>query len=193
MCARENVKARIVVETDTTRVWGQAEKVAILLDGQTLDSIQCGKQGVFFVEIGSHTLQAKIGAQGSEIVRFRIMENDLLNFRCYVTGALKANVALLALFRRTQAGPRFGPPGLSPGNPGQPRFGRRYTDAAPWHEVLNVARDASFEQITAAYLASMKDYHPEKMAGMSEVDKQYAMSQAKKISAAYAEVKKIRG
>lgn len=186
MQTEKPLKARIVVETETDSLLGQAEKVSILLDGQVLDNIRCGKQGVFFIDLGSHRLQAKIGNQESEILEFRLQENDVLKFRCYVSGVFKKNVALRAQFRRQYVEPRVD-------NSSAARFGQRYDDVVPWHDELKVSPEASFGDITRAYLALMKDCHPDKVAGLGEVEKHYAQLRARKISAAYAEAKKLRG
>jgi hypothetical protein len=181
---RSDITATIVIETENKWIWEQAENVLIVLDGQTFDSIHCGKTGVFHVELGSHCLQAKCGNHPSEIINFRLQESDLLNFRCSVTGIFRVRVALRALFRRNVK-PQFR-------TPNEHRFGRRFNDIMPWYEVLNVSHDASFEEITIAYKQLMDEFRFETIAGMEEVDKRYALSRIRKVNEAYAEAQMLR-
>jgi hypothetical protein len=179
-----DVTAMIVIETETKWIWGQTANVLMMLDGQTLDSILCGMRGVFHIELGTHSLQAKCGDHVSEIIYFRLQESDLLNFRCSVTGIFRVRVALRALFRRNVK-PQFR-------TPNEHRFGRRFNDIMPWYEVLNVSHDASFEEITIAYKRLVDEFRFKTIAGMGEVDKRYALSRIRKVNEAYAEAQMLR-
>lgn len=182
MQTAKHSKPKVVVETESDRLWSRLERVSVLIDGETLGSIQCGQHRIFLVDLGSHNLQVKIGKKASEIITFRAIENDCLNFRCYVSGHFKKSIYLRALFRRQQSAPRFSSPNL-------PRFGRRYADMVPWHEVLQVSPQASFDEVTKSYLRLLREFQSEKLSDMNELDKEYALAQAKKISAAYADAK----
>jgi len=57
-------------------------------------------------------------------------------------------------------------------------------------EVLNLSADATMEQIRKAYLAAIKQYHPDNFAGFSPEFRQLAEEKSKQINLAY---KKLTG
>jgi hypothetical protein len=180
-------KPRIVVESESSRWWGRAERLFIILDGQKIGTIRPGQQQVFFIDLGSHQLQMKAGRRVSEVVTFRAQEGDCLNFRCVVSGHLRKSVELTPLFRRRHAAPRFNLSGL-------PRYGRRHSDHLPWHEALGVSSHASLAEIERAYEEKMRDYAPHRIASLNDDDaeRKYALNQVKKLHTAYAEAKARR-
>ncbi|MDM0109893.1 DnaJ domain-containing protein [Variovorax sp. J22R24] len=55
----------------------------------------------------------------------------------------------------------------------------------PWHEVLSVDKTASSEEIRAAYVALIEQYHPGKVASMGQEIKLVAERKTNEITAAY--------
>ncbi len=69
--------------------------------------------------------------------------------------------------------------GDGPGR-GQPR-----ERPAGWHETLGVDRDASQEEIVAAYRRMIVQYHPDKVATMAPEFRELAEKRSAAINAAY--------
>ena len=57
------------------------------------------------------------------------------------------------------------------------------------YEILNVAPDASLEEIAAAYRRLAQQYHPDKVAGLAPEFRDLAESKMRLINAAYEQVK----
>lgn len=57
----------------------------------------------------------------------------------------------------------------------------------PWFEVLNVAPDASREQIVDAYRRLIREYHPDRVMDMGAEFRELAERRAAEINVAYAE------
>ena len=56
---------------------------------------------------------------------------------------------------------------------------------ANWYSVLGVARDASHDDIKAAYKHRIAQYHPDKVAQLGEEIRAVAEAKTKQINAAY--------
>jgi DnaJ like chaperone protein len=57
----------------------------------------------------------------------------------------------------------------------------------PFH-ILEISKDASIEEIRSAYRERMKEYHPDKVAGLGKDIRELAENKAKAINAAYEEL-----
>ncbi|UPG96610.1 J domain-containing protein [Luteibacter aegosomatissinici] len=57
----------------------------------------------------------------------------------------------------------------------------------PWHEVLNVAPDASREQIVDAYRRLIREHHPDRVANLGKEFRDLAERRASEINVAYDE------
>ncbi|MGF6494125.1 DnaJ-domain-containing protein 1 [Luteibacter sp. 621] len=57
----------------------------------------------------------------------------------------------------------------------------------PWFEVLNVAPDATREQIVDAYRRLIREHHPDRVANMGKEFRDLAERRASEINVAYAE------
>ena len=62
-----------------------------------------------------------------------------------------------------------------------------------WHEILNVAPQASLEEIRLAYRALMSQYHPDKVATLGPELRALAERKSKQITCAYREATQGRG
>lgn len=175
-------KPRIVLEDETRMGWTGAQKLVVLLDGQMIGTVLAGTKSSFFVEAGSHVLQVKLGRRHSEAVSFRVMVGDCFFFRSSVCGRFLKRVTL-SPFSRQQESPRFSSAGR------KPRFGRGYTVNMPWHQVLRISPNASFEEVVRAFKSRMSEYSYDAIMRMSEVDKEIAMTQVEKLNAAFAQAK----
>ncbi len=60
------------------------------------------------------------------------------------------------------------------------------------HQVLGVGRDASPEEIRAAYQGKVRHYHPDKVAEMGPELRELAETRTKEINAAYELLRKRR-
>lgn len=65
-------------------------------------------------------------------------------------------------------------------------FGRDREHRA-WHQVLEVDRDASHEEVVAAYKRRIAQYHPDKVATMAPEIRELAERRSAAINAAYDE------
>lgn len=56
-----------------------------------------------------------------------------------------------------------------------------------WHEVLNLSPNATAEEIRDMYEALMREYHPDKVAGLGHELRELAEGKSKEIAVAYRE------
>jgi DnaJ-domain-containing protein 1 len=63
----------------------------------------------------------------------------------------------------------------------------------PWFEVLNVAPDATREQIVDAYRRLIREYHPDRVANLGQEFRELAERRASEINVAYAEALEHKG
>jgi DnaJ-domain-containing protein 1 len=63
----------------------------------------------------------------------------------------------------------------------------------PWFEVLNVAPDATREQIVDAYRRLIRENHPDKVANLGQEFRELAERRAAEINVAYAEALERKG
>lgn len=66
-----------------------------------------------------------------------------------------------------------------------PGRGQARERPAAWHETLGVDRDASQEEIVAAYRRMIVQYHPDKVATMAPEFRELAEKRSAAINAAY--------
>ena len=66
-------------------------------------------------------------------------------------------------------------------------------ESEAWHEILNVDKTASPEEIKQAYKQAIKQYHPDRVSGLGERIQKVAEQESKRINAAFAEAKRMRG
>nr|QWT21544.1 J domain-containing protein [Bacillus sp. NP157] len=57
----------------------------------------------------------------------------------------------------------------------------------PWHEVLNVAPDATREQIVDAYRRLIREFHPDRVVNQGKAARDEAEQRAAEINVAYDE------
>ena len=65
------------------------------------------------------------------------------------------------------------------------KTGDQQERAPEWFDVLKVSRNASCEEIQAAYKSLIRQYHPDKVATLGEELKALAEEKSKEINAAY--------
>ena len=70
---------------------------------------------------------------------------------------------------------------------------REWADDSSWNHVLGVSRQASEEEIRAAYRRLMSQYHPDKVAALGQELRDLAERKSKEIGAAYAMAMQARG
>jgi hypothetical protein len=90
---------RIIVEVQFEPRW-LSGSVSVELNGRVLGMAGPNAREEYVVEAGSHTLQVRKGNASSQLVRFRADENDVLDFRCAVSGYLRKSLNLQAVFRK---------------------------------------------------------------------------------------------
>jgi hypothetical protein len=61
------------------------------------------------------------------------------------------------------------------------------------YTILGVRRGASFDEIRRAYRERMKEYHPDKVAGLGAELRELAERKAKEINMAFEELKRTNG
>lgn len=71
--------------------------------------------------------------------------------------------------------------------------GHQQERAPEWFDVLKVSRNASSEEIQAAYKSLIRQYHPDKVATLGEELKALAEEKSKEINAAYQAGLRARG
>ena len=71
--------------------------------------------------------------------------------------------------------------------------GRQQENSPEWFEVLKVSRDASIEEIRAAYKSLIRQYHPDRVEPLGEELKILAEEKSKEINAAYEAGLRARG
>ena len=108
--------------------------------------------------------------------------NDVLT----IVGCLLLGYAVVHLVLRKPAPPQPGPPPA-------PAAAPRAPSAPNWCRVLELAPDASVEQIREAYRRLISQYHPDKVASLGRELRELAESKSKDIAIAYQEALQDRG
>ena len=65
-------------------------------------------------------------------------------------------------------------------------------DNPPWHEVLGVSPDATFDQIRKAYEEKSAEYHPDRVFSQGPEAREAAIRLTRRINDAYAEAVRAR-
>jgi DnaJ-class molecular chaperone len=65
-------------------------------------------------------------------------------------------------------------------------------DAAPWHEVLGVGREASAEQIREAYMAKSAEHHPDRVLEPGPDAREAALRRTREINDAFEQAMRGR-
>lgn len=141
----------------------------------------------FFVPVGSHALQARMGALMSQPAYFRAIERETVSFACVAAGLWQKRLTLHPMARR-QPEDRFGrgrSAGAAPSGPHEVSPDWR-GDSADWHVVLNVADTSGAEEIRRAYLDLIRRFHPDRLARLDARERQAAENAARIVNNAYA-------
>jgi DnaJ-domain-containing protein 1 len=118
----------------------------------------------------------------SSPIKFTINSMDTVGFTCEVSGgSTELKISLRKAFHRSEpkeckaSGERTGRDG---------KTGRRAVTS--WSLVLDVSADASMEEIRAAYLKRISEYHPDKVAALGKEIREVAERKSKEINIAYS-------
>jgi len=66
-------------------------------------------------------------------------------------------------------------------------------EVSDWHLVLNVAASSSPDEIKSAYRNAVKNYHPDRVAGLGEKLREVAESETRRLNAAYQAARLQKG
>ncbi len=98
--------------------------------------------------------------------------------------------ALGAWFYARRRKPKLRSEQQTPEDQAGSRYTSQHRDA---YTVLGVRRGDSFDVIRQAYRERMKEYHPDKVAGLGEELRELAERESKEINMAYEELQKTYG
>lgn len=73
------------------------------------------------------------------------------------------------------------------------QYARSEVPPDPWYKVLEIAENASREEIATAYKLKIRQYHPDKVAALGPELRDLAELKSKQINAAYDFALKLRG
>jgi hypothetical protein len=136
---------------------------------------------------GIHSVHARMDWVKSDVVEVAVKSGDLVQFRCSASGTASVHrISLIMISRTTESTSGSD----AHDTPGSDRYkwaevrdiGRR----AGWWTVLELSADASEEQIRAAYLTRIRQYHPDKVAYLGAEIIEVAERRSKEINIAYA-------
>lgn len=68
-----------------------------------------------------------------------------------------------------------------------------FLNEAPWHQILDVAENATYDQISTAYKRKIREYHPDRVAQMGHEIRNLAELKSRQINAAYQHATRLRG
>jgi DnaJ domain len=108
-----------------------------------------------------------------------------------VFGGLIVGYWLVSKFLSRNEKPKE-PPVVPPVSADQPPP-RTAATSPPWNQVLFVSKEASIDDIKAAYKDLIRQYHPDKVATLGQELRDMAERKSKEINAAYQAALRERG
>ena len=163
--------------------------VLIEVDGKRYAKVSRNSRVEFAIGPGIHTVQARMDWVKSPPVKVVINAKDVVGFTCGVSGSSsELQISLKKVFQKNEA---EGNKANSEQTDRAEKTERR--GGAPWSLVLDVSADASMEEIKAAYLRRISEYHPDKVAALGKEIKEVAERKSKDINVAYSIAVEERG
>jgi DnaJ domain len=176
--------AKIIVERGSS-FWGWARGVLIEVDGKRYAKVPRNGRVEFAIGPGTHTVQARMDWEKSSPIKVVINAKDVVGFKCQVSG--NSSVLQISLEKVFHANKARGSKANSEQADRDGRTERRGSDPiAAWSLVLHVSADASIEEIRAAYLKRIGEYHPDKVASLGKEIREVAERKSKEINVAYS-------
>jgi hypothetical protein len=171
--------AKIIIERGSS-YWGGMRGVLIEVDEKRCAKVSRNSRVEFAVDPGTHTIQARMGWVKSSPIKVMINLKDVVGFTCEGRGS-SSGITLKKAFHKSE--------------PERSNANDKRTDrdekterrgVASWSLVLDVSADASMEEIRAAYLMRISEYHPDKVAALGKEIREVAERKSKEINAAYS-------
>jgi DnaJ like chaperone protein len=173
--------AKIIIERGSS-YWGWMRGVLIEVDGKRCAKVSRNSRVEFAIGPGIHTIQARMDWVKSSPVKVVINAKDAVGFTCQVSGnSSELQISLKKVFQKNEAGG-------SKANGEQANRDEKTErrGGTPWSLVLDVSADASMEEIKAAYLKRISEYHPDKVAALGKEIREVAERKSKEINVAYS-------
>ena len=158
--------AKIIIERGSS-YWGWMRGVLIEVDGKRCAKVSRNSRVEFAIGPGTHSVQARMDWVKSSPFKVVINAKDVVRFTCQVSGTSSAlQISLKRVFHTNEAGDSRANSEQADRDEKTERRGGDQT--APWSLVLDVSADASMEEIRAAYLKRISEYHPDKVAALGK-------------------------
>ena len=170
--------AKIIIERGSS-YWGWIRGVVIEVDGKRCAKVSRNSRVEFAIGPGTHIVRARMDWVKSSPLEVVINANDVVRFTCQVSGGASAlQISLTKVFHTNEGG----------GNNTNSEQADRdeKTERRGWSLVLDVPADASMEEIRAAYLKLISEYHPDKVAALGKEIREVAERKSKEINVAYS-------
>lgn len=175
--------AKIIIERGSSYS-GWMRAVVIEVDGKRCAKVSRNSRVEFAVGPGTHTIQARMDWVKSSPIKVMINLKDVVGFACDVSGS---SSELQISLRKAFAFQKNEPEGNKANGERADRDEKPYRrGVASWSLVLDVAADASMEEIRAAYLMRISEYHPDKVAALGKEIREVAERKSKEINVAYS-------
>jgi len=162
---------------------GRLRSIVIAVDGKRCAKVRPYARVECSIAPGVHSIQARMDWVKSMPIQVVVENGDVVGFRCRAFRDF--SISLQKVFHTSAATP--GSQGHGEKADRHEQTERRGGDRlAPWSKVLEVSVDASVEEIRAAYLKRISEYHPDKVASLGKEIREIAERRSKEINAAYS-------
>jgi DnaJ domain len=182
--------AKVIVERGSG-YWGWMRGAVIEVDGKRCAKVSRNSRVEFAVGPGIHTIQVRMARVKSSPIKVMINLKDVVGFACDLSGiSSQPQISLKKAF----AFQKNEPEGNKANGERADRAEKTHRrGVASWSMVLDISADASMEEIRAAYLTRINEYHPDKVAALGKEIREVAERKSKEINAAYSVALEERG
>jgi len=177
--------AKIIIEREFGRM-GMMRGIVIEVDGKLCAKVRLNARVERPIAPGVRSVQARMDWVKSVPIEVAVKDGDVVGFTCRASGSASAHqISLHKVFHTSEA---------MPGSQAHGEKAHRHEQTerqggdqfAPWSVVLEVSADAPVEEIRAAYLKRISEYHPDKVASLGKEIREVAERRSKEINIAYS-------
>jgi pyruvate dehydrogenase complex dehydrogenase (E1) component len=120
----------------------------------------------------------------SGAIEVLVRDGDVLQFTCRASKSASQPISLVKVFHIPE--PKTGAQDGAKANWHKQRETQEAARLSAWSVVLEVSPAASVEEIRAAYLRRIREYHPDKVASLGKEIREIAERRSKEINVAYS-------
>jgi len=177
--------AKMIIEREYGYM-GMMRGIVIQVDGKRCAKVRLNTRVEFQIAPGVHSVQARMDWVKSMPIQVTVKDGDVIGFTCRASGNASTHQISLHKVSHTSEATRDGQGRSEKADRHEQTELRGGDQLAPWNIVLEVSVDASVEEIRAAYLRRISEYHPDKVASLGREIREVAERRSKEINAAYS-------